>query len=107
MLFWLLKPETLILIENPESHLHPKGQSHIGELLGIAASCGIQVVVETHSDHVLNGICLAVKRSEINYKDVQIHYFQREQRNEKMATEIISPNIDEDGRIDEWPEGFL
>ncbi len=101
------EPETLIIVENPESHLHPKGQSQMGELLGIAASCGIQIVVETHSDHVLDGICLAVKHGEINSKEVQIHYFKREKIQGKMLTEIISPNIDQDGRIDEWPEGFF
>lgn len=101
------EPETLILVENPESHLHPKGQSHMGELLGIAASCGIQIVVETHSDHVLDGICLAVKHGDINSKEVQIHYFKREQIQGKMVTKIISPNIDQDGRIDESPEGFF
>ena len=51
----------LIIIENPEAHLHPKGQVAIGMFIAKAASAGIQVVVETHSDHVLNGIRLAVK----------------------------------------------
>ncbi|MDR1489699.1 MAG: AAA family ATPase, partial [Desulfovibrio sp.] len=42
----------LFLIENPEAHLHPKGQSIMGEFLALAASCGMQVIVESHSDHL-------------------------------------------------------
>jgi len=46
----------LLLIENPEAHLHPRGQVRWERLLAYASAAGIQVVLETHSDHVLNGI---------------------------------------------------
>lgn len=100
-------PETLILIENPESHLHPKGQAKLGELFAIAANCGIQIIVESHSDHVLNGIRLAVHSGKIEPEEVQLHYFQRELKNGQAITEVISPQIDRNGRIDQWPEGFF
>jgi len=101
------KPKTLILLENPEAHLHPKGQSKIGELLALAASCGVQIIVETHSDHVLNGIRLAVHDKRIEAKVVQLHYFQKKEEDGIAVSEVISPNIDQDGRIDEWPDGFF
>ncbi len=100
-------PGTMILIENPEAHLHPKGQSKMGELLALAASCGVQVVIETHSDHVLNGIRRAVHDSKLCPKDVQLHYFYREKENEHTVTQVLSPHMDADGRIDKWPEGFF
>ncbi len=100
-------PGTMILIENPEAHLHPKGQSKMGELLALAASCGVQVVIETHSDHVLNGIRLAVHDGKLNPKDVQLHYFQRQEKQGQAFTEVVSPRIDRNGRIDQWPEGFF
>ncbi|NJK76473.1 MAG: DUF3696 domain-containing protein [Microcoleus sp. SU_5_6] len=100
-------PSTMILIENPEAHLHPKGQVKIGELLALAASGGVQVVIETHSDHVLNGIRLAVHAGKIDPKDVQLHYFQRQKQEEQMITDVVSPKIDRNGRIDRWPDGFL
>lgn len=100
-------PGTLILIENPEAHLHPKGQSKMGELLALAASCGVQVVIETHSDHILNGIRLAVHSGKLHHKDVQLHYFSREEENGQVVTQVISPRLDADGRIDTWPEGFF
>jgi predicted ATPase len=101
------EPGTLILIENPEAHLHPKGQSKMGELLGLAASCGVQVVIETHSDHVLNGIRRTVHGGKLDPKDVQLHYFQRKEKEGQAFTEVVSPRIDADGRIDKWPEGFF
>ncbi|HEY9834999.1 MAG TPA: DUF3696 domain-containing protein [Stenomitos sp.] len=100
-------PGTLILIENPEAHLHPKGQSKMGELLALAASCGVQVVIETHSDHVLNGIRRVVHGGDIDPKDVQLHYFEREEKEGQAVTEVVSPRIDRNGRIDQWPDGFF
>ncbi len=98
-------PGALLLIENPEAHLHPKGQAQMGELLARAASCGVQTIVETHSDHVLNGIRVAVHDGKLDPNDVQLHYFQRRKQNGQV--EVISPHIDHDGRIDQWPDGFF
>jgi len=100
-------PGTLILIENPEAHLHPKGQAKMGELLSLAASCGVQVVIETHSDHVLNGIRLMVHGGQLDPKDVQLHYFQRQEKQGQALTKVVSPRIDKNGRIDQWPDGFF
>ncbi|MFB2978715.1 DUF3696 domain-containing protein [Microseira sp. BLCC-F43] len=101
------EPGTMILIENPEAHLHPKGQAKMGELLALAASCGVQVLIETHSDHVLNGIRLAVHGGKIDCNDVQLHYFQRREKEGLALTEVVSPRINRNGRIDKWPDGFF
>lgn len=101
------EPDTLILVENPEAHLHPRGQAKMGELLALAASCGVQVVIETHSDHVLNGIRLAVHRRHLDHKEVQLHYFQRQEIEGQVFTEVLSPRINRHGRIDQWPDGFF
>jgi predicted ATPase len=101
------EPDTLILVENPEAHLHPRGQVKMGELLALAASCGVQIVIETHSDHVLNGIRLAVHGGKLNPEDVQLHYFQRQEKQQETITKVVSPRIDKNGRIDQWPDGFF
>ncbi len=96
----------LLIIENPESHLHPAGQSKIAELCAIAAANGVQIIVETHSDHFLNGLRVATKKKMILPEQSQIYYF----RKEKNALETITDNlrIDEEGRINqEWPNGFF
>lgn len=98
-------PGDVVIVENPEVHLHPKAQQDIGELLALVASCGVQVIVETHSDHVLNGIRLAVKgRRSVEPAQVEIHFFSRDADG---ASRRLSPKIDADGRLDAWPEGFF
>jgi len=98
---------SLILIENPEAHLHPSGQVKIGELAARAAANGTQIILESHSDHVLNGIRLAVYDDIIAPEKVQLHYFERATKENEGMVSIQSPKIDQNGRIDKWPEGFF
>ncbi len=95
-----------VIVENPEAHLHPKGQVKIAELIALVANSGTQVIVESHSDHILNGIRLAVYNQKICHQDVCIHYFENKDPHERK-TSVISPKIDKNGRIDKWPDGFF
>lgn len=97
------KPGAMLLLENPEAHIHPQGQSAIARLTCAAAAAGAQVVVETHSDHILNGVRLAVKRGLLSAEDVVLQYFRRE--DDGIA--IVSPGIGPDGMLAQWPEGFF
>jgi predicted ATPase len=94
----------ILLIENPEVHLHPAGQATIGVFLAQVAAAGIQVLIETHSDHVLNGIRRAVRNKLLKPEDTLIHFFRRDQIG---GTQVVSPTIDGTGNIDKWPEGFF
>ncbi|PRZ03862.1 putative ATPase [Isoptericola sp. CG 20/1183] len=94
----------LLLLENPEAHLHPRGQSAMARLACAAAATGTQVLIETHSDHVLNGVRLAVKNRHLAASSTQLHYFQP---GDGGAISITSPEIGEDGMISAWPEGFF
>jgi predicted ATPase len=98
---------SLVLLENPEAHLHPRGQAALGRLLAMVSNAQVQVVVETHSDHVLNGIRVAVHSGEIAPEAVRLHFFERRERDGQSRTELVSPRIDRDGRISYWPEGFF
>ncbi|WEH18522.1 DUF3696 domain-containing protein [Streptomyces sp. VNUA24] len=97
------KPGTLILLENPEAHLHPQGQTWMAYLASAAAASGAQVVMETHSDHVLNGLRLRVKQGLLSPAATAVHYFRRKDQ----TSEVVSPVIAPDGRLSEWPEGFF
>ncbi|MEU5305062.1 DUF3696 domain-containing protein [Streptomyces noursei] len=96
-------PESLILLENPEAHLHPKGQSRMAALLSAAAATGAQLIVETHSDHVLNGVRIAVKQGVLQPEDTAVHYFS----GNGAGAEVVTPRIDKDGMLEQWPEGFF
>ncbi|MFT0866915.1 DUF3696 domain-containing protein [Pseudomonas sp. CAM1A] len=96
---------SLVMLENPEAHLHPQGQIAIGGLIARAAACGVQVLVETHSDHVLNGIRIAVKEGVIPNTAVGLNFFNRA---DAASQPIHSrPEISPSGRLSEWPDGFF
>lgn len=99
------RPGSLILVENPEAHLHPRGQAIIGRFLALAAAQGVQVIVETHSDHVLNGLRVAVREGKLDPDSVALHFFTLDEKSTENT--IISPKIDNNGRIDQWPEDFF
>ena len=95
---------SLLLIENPEVHLHPSGQAKMGQFLAEVAHSGIQVIVETHSDHVLNGIRRSVRSGGLPAEDVALHFFRARSPGVPQA---LSPIIDNSGNVDAWPAGFF
>ena len=100
----LLAPAgTLCLIENPESHLHPRGQTKLGELAARASRAGVQVFIETHSDHFMDGVRIAVRDGLIAPEEAAFHYFERDGH----RSVVTSPKLDEDGRLSQWPAGFF
>ena len=101
------KGDDLLLIENPEVHLHPAGQSAMGEFLATVASEGVQVMLETHSDHVLNGIRRAVKGKLLSNEHVVFHFFRARRGEDNGEPQVQSPAIDSSGNLDDWPDGFF
>jgi predicted ATPase len=90
-----------LLIENPEAHLHPAGQSAMGRFLARVAAAGTQVIVETHSDHVVNGIRVAaVSDADRVGPETLIYYFEPEGEPHVMT-------LSESGAVSSWPEGFF
>jgi predicted ATPase len=99
------RPGSLVIVENPEAHLHPRGQVKMGELLCQASASGIQVLVETHSDHVLNGIRLTVQGRKAAPSDVAFYHSRWELGGKSPTLTLLT--IDENGKLPEWPEGFF
>lgn len=96
----------LVLIENPEAHLHPAAQSQFAAFLAKVVSSGVQLIIETHSDHIINGVRRAVRSGDsITSEDVLIHFFRQAESNKQP--QLISINIDQRGNLSQWPQGFF
>lgn len=96
----------LLLVENPEAHLHPAGQSKIGGFLARIAADGVQVFLETHSDHVLNGIRVAVAEGSaaLSPEETAIHFFRAE---DEDGPDLYSIELKRTGQLSAWPIGFF
>ncbi len=99
--------DKVIIIENPESHIHPRGQSELGKLIALSAASGAQLFVETHSDHIINGIRVAVKQGLIDKNAVNISYFTKITKRDEQYTEITDIRVDEQGELSEYPKDFM
>lgn len=98
---------SVFLVENPEAHLHPKGQSHIGYFLANVALAGVQVIVETHSEHVLNGIRIAALKNAMKPEDISINFFSVNTCGKDTIHRVENIKLSERMDLETWPEGFL
>ena len=98
------KRNGLLLIENPESHLHPRGQSRMADLIARVCCCGTQVICESHSDHIINGIRIAVKDGILSGGDVSVVFFDKDCDQVTYTTEIA---VDNNGNLSDYPQGLL
>lgn len=104
------KPGAMIIIENPEAHLHPHGQSELARLISKAASFGVQVIVETHSDHIINGIQIACKEHDENAGNgidnslVRVYSFYSKLKHASQMEEVV---INANGLLKLQPKGFF
>jgi predicted ATPase len=103
----LAKEGQVLIIDSPEAHLHPRGQSKIGYFLGVVAAAGVQVIIETHSDHVLNGVRLSIAKNKIPPENVAIHFYTTPCGTDDLRPRVISPILNKEGGLSEWPEGFF
>jgi predicted ATPase len=101
----IAKKDCYFVVENPEAHLHPSAQSKIGRFLSMVASSGVQVIIETHSDHLVNGIQIGVAEKKINHEDVTINFFSHNDGN--IQPEVQGISTKEKGELTDWPKGFF
>ncbi len=99
------KKNGMIIIENPESHLHPAGQAKMAELMALCASSGRQIFIETHSDHIINGFRLAIAKKIIDKEKTKIYFFEKQEY--KNFSDIIEIKMDDNGFILNWEKRFF
>ena len=91
------------IVENPEAHLHPAGQSKIGFFLAQMADAGVQIVLETNSEHVVNGIRLYALKNAMSAESICINYFTTSSEGTSVQRIPLNDKMD----IMKWPEGFF
>ncbi len=102
----IAEPGGLLIVENPEAHLHPAGQSRMGVFLAWLAERGVQVLVETHSDHLVNGIRRGIaEHSYLEPINAVVHWFGAGESADEPFHETLV--IGSDGSLSNWPSGFF
>lgn len=98
----IAKEGDIVIIENPEAHLHPEAQTRLTFMLAKLGARGVQVFIETHSEHVINGIRLAALKEEyaLENEDVRIFFFDKDFQKKDLI-------IEKNGKIPNWPERFF
>lgn len=94
-----------LFIENPEAHLHPCAQSRlIKELILLCKRNGIQLFIETHSEHVINAIRLCSlyggEYADFTNEDLSMYFFDKDMSVQELR---LLP----DGQVEKWPLGFF
>ena len=97
--------DAIIIVENPEAHIHPKGQAVLMALISKAVTYGVQVIIESHSDHIINGALVAVNKKIITRDSLSIYYFEREEHGHTALSYQLQ--VSDTGRISHPPKGFF
>lgn len=96
---------SIVIVENPEAHLHPKAQSRIMEfLIEQSLDKELQLIIETHSDHVINGMRIAMKKGKLTPSDCVIQHFSYS--NDSCAPIVTCITSDSKGNLSDYPEDF-
>jgi len=98
------RPGHIVIIEEPESHLHPLAQSKLAELFSkVSLERGVQLVIETHSEHLFRRLQTLIARKDVTLKDAALYFVEKQGKEAKLRT----LDLDDVGRIKNWPEFFF
>lgn len=92
----------LLVIENPEAHLHPYAQSNMGKFLALLSFCGVQVLVETHSEHIIDGARFQMAKLGVS-NQMLVNFMQQTD----CGIKICAIEVSSVGELSMWPKGFF
>jgi predicted ATPase len=101
------EPAPLVAIEQPELHLHPAHQADLARMLveAVSKGGGAKILVETHSESLINGLGKLIYEGAIKADDVQIVLFDQDEETEQTTVKLAGYR--ENGALHDWPYGFL
>lgn len=93
-----------IILEEPEIHLHPLAQSVLAELfVEVSRERSVQFLVETHSEHLFRRMQTLIAKRATLASDTAMYFVRRKAK----SAELCTIDIDEFGRVKNWPDGFF
>ena len=95
--------ETSLIIEEPESNLHPNFQSNLADLLVLFKKVGSSsnIIIETHSEYLIRKLQYLVASNQIDKNDIIIHYFNDDQYVTKEEPKVKHIEITSNGNLTE------
>lgn len=98
------KPGHIVIVEEPESHLHPLAQAKLAKLLAsVSAARGVQFIVETHSEHLFRRMQTLMARQQVHPSQAAMYFVERE----GQAARLRELKLDDLGRVANWPDKFF
>ncbi|MGB4343996.1 MAG: DUF3696 domain-containing protein [Moraxellaceae bacterium] len=98
------QPGHIVIVEEPESHLHPLAQSKLAELLAqVSKDRNVQFIVETHSEHLFRRMQTLIAKQQLMPNDAVMYFVEREGK----VARLRPLELDDFGRVKNWPEGFF
>jgi len=95
---------SILLLEQPEMHLHPSAQSELADIIIDAVrKRKLQIIVESHSEHFLRRLQLRIAKEEFSAKDAALYFCHME--NGESKAELL--RLTDDGYIKNWPPNFF
>lgn len=94
----------VVIIENPEIHLHPKAQAVAIDFFSIIAGSGRQMLIETHSDHLFNGVRRQIAQKQLRKEDAAIYFFKMKDSQESVPVRI---ELTDRGRMTKYEKGLF
>ncbi len=93
-----------VILEQPEIHLHPLAQANLADvLINAATNRGVQIIVESHSEHLLLRLQRRIAEQEISNEDLQLYFCSAA----NGVSQLEPLRIDLLGGIENWPEHFM
>ncbi|MFD3166807.1 DUF3696 domain-containing protein [Herpetosiphon sp. NSE202] len=94
----------ILILEQPEIHLHPAVQAGLADILIETSQRGVQVILESHSEHLLRRLQRRIAEAKLTPQETALYFCE----SDKTGTSQLKPlEVDTYGNINNWPEHFF